>query len=555
MARSGERDERVVEGLGDETVAMPPDALVDPDATVAADPDATRPADPDATVAADAAATQLADAAPTRLLDDALPTIVVPGDERGAADQPDGLDAMDDPYYAPASVDELTSARTPVPISSPVQSLPERRPRMPRWAAALIVVVLLACGAGVAYYTYDQELWGGRTVPAVVGMAWEDARRELEDLGFAVEVEAVAVDEGAGVVLSCDPEPGTRADPAAGAVLSVAADRLVPEVVGLSEAEARDALAAVGAQNIQTVFSGSSEPAGTVIAVSPDEGQPFSSQDQVTLSVARAFTVPDVLGMGIDEAMAALAGDGLAGTVAYVDDASRAGTVVDTSPAVGSEVPEGSSVELRVGADFPDEPYDLMAYLDLAPEAVASYLGASGFSLQFGEVFAASGNAHAAYSGPSADVIQISDYPESGRYEGGSRADVLAGGSGVGGARYAFSEETLPAGGSIVSEEGVRAVMRACGFDGLLDVCTQDDVQLPESSDAPEDGSESPSPSFICGYGSQGDRVWAVVIGGYEGSESVVALVAPASHFDDVDLSSHGGSICDYIAYADLYAE
>ena len=545
-------DEKSLDGG---TVAMSPEDF----AIAPADPDATQLARPDEAPSADPDATQLADDAPTRLLDDDLPTIVVPAEGEGPSDQRDGLDAMDDPYYAPASVDELTSANAPVSIPSPVQSLPERRRRMPRWAIALIVVVLLASGAGVAYYTYEQELWGGRTVPAVVGMAWEDAERTLEGLGFSVEVEAVTVDGGAGTVLACDPEPGTRADPAAGVVLSVATDRLVPEVVGLSEEDARDALVAAGAQNIQTVFRGSSEPAGTVIAVAPEEGQPFAAQDQVTLSVARAFTVPDVLGMGVDEALAAFEQDGLSGTVAYVDAAGDVGTVVDTSPSVGSEVAEGSSVELRVGADFPDEPYDLTAYLDLAPEAVASYLTSSGFALQYGEVFAATGNAHAAYSGPQGELLQISDYPESGRYEGGSSADVLSGGSGVGGVRYAFSAETLPEGGSSVSEEGLRAVMRACGLDGLLDACTQDDVVLPESSDAAESEGEgdqaAPVPSFICGYGRQGDVAWAVVIGGYEGSESVVALVAPVAHFDEIDLSAYGGSVCDYIAATDLYAK
>ena len=47
--------------------------------------------------------------------------------------------------------------------------------------------------------------------------------------------------------------------------------------------------------------------------------------------------------------------------------------------------------------------------------------------------------------------------------------------------------------------------------------------------------------------------VWAVIIGGYEGSTRVVALAAPTEHFSSVDLSSFGGSVCDYIAYIDQY--
>ena len=551
MAHAGEKDREAEKNQRDETVALPPNAPGDPDATVAAapDPDATRPAgesgpgfDPDAT--------RLADAGPTSVLDDALPTLVVPPEEGGTL--PDGLDVMDDPYYAPATTDELTSASAPVSIPSPVQSLPERRRRLPGWAVALVVVVLLALGGGAAYYTYDQELWGGKTVPAVVGMTQDEATRALEELGFAVDVEAVVTDDEAGVVLACDPEPGTRADPAAGAVLSVSSERVIPKVIGLDEEAALRALVAAGAQDIRSEAQGSSEPAGTVIGVTPGEGEPFAADDPVTLVVARSFTVPNVLGLSLEEAQALLAESGLTGSVAYVDSTDERGTVVEASPSVGAEVEEGATVELRVATRYPNEPYDLLAYFELPPVALVGYLEQEGFSLEYGEVFAATGNAHAAYSGPAGEVLQISDYPETGRSAAGSRADVLSEGTGVGGVRYAFSADTLPEGGASVSEEGLRAVMRACGFDDLLDTCTQDDVALPDGGDAESEGE---GPHFICGSGSQGEYVWAVVIGGTEGRTSVVALAAPAAHFDEVDLTPFGGSICDYVAYASLYEE
>lgn len=555
MAASGEKNERAEKDLRDETVALSPEELPDPDATVAA------PAD-DLPDAADDA-TRRIDDAPTHVLADDLPTIVVPQDETAPA--PDGLDAMDDPYYAPVAAEDLTVANVSVSIPSPVQSLPERRRRLPRWAIALIVAVLLAVGCGVAYYTYEQELWGGKTVPAVVGMTQEDATRALEELGFVVSVEGVVTDEDPGTVLASDPVSGVRADPAAGIVLSVATERVIPEVAGLTEEEARQALIDAGAQNIQTVSEGSSAPAGTVISVTPGEGEPFVASDQVTLVVARSFTVPDVLGMKLVDAQALLAESGLSGTVSYVDSAHEAGTVVETSPSVGAEVAEGATVELRVAAAYPSNRYDLLTYLDLVPEALATYLEQEGFELEYGEIFAATGNAHAAYSGARGDLLQISDYPETGFYAGGSQTDVVSQGAGVGGVRYAFSADTLPEGGSSVSEEGLRAVMRACGFDGLLDSCTQEDVVFPAQEEASEEGAteegEGPEaeanqgPSFICGYGREGDNVWAVIIGGSGDGTRVVALAAPASHFDGIDLSPYGDSVCDYIAYTDLYAK
>ena len=533
-----------------ETVAMPPDS----------DPDAT----------------QLAGAEPTRRVErDALPTISLPS-EKGAPGTPvgagDGIDALGDPYFSPVVPDDLTEARVPVSIPSPVQSLPERKRRLPRWAVAVIVAVLLACAGGIAYYTYDQELWGGKTIPRVVGLEQGEATRALEDLGFAVSVEAVAADDGFGIVLACSPSEGQRVDPSGGITISVAGQRSIPQVVGMDVESARQALLDAGAENVTLAYQNSDRPAGTVLAVSPEPGSAFVSSDPVTVTVARAFTVPALEGMSLQDAQAELAAGGLSSTVAYVESDAEGGTVVSLDPPAGTEVASGANVILSVATSLPDEPYDLMGYFDAAPQALSTYLASEGFALDYGEIYASGGNAHVAYTGSSGDLLQITNAPESAHYAGGSQADVLARGAGVGGVRYAFSAETLPEGGASESESGIRAVMGACGLDGLLDVCTEEDIVAPIPEPEPEDaeGEEDPSGGegsddpaaeeattpahhFICGYGRQGDYTWAVIIGGYEGSTRVVALVAPTAHFSSVNLSDFGGSVCDYIAYFDQY--
>lgn len=535
-----------------ETVAMSPDS----------DPDATR----------------LADAAPTRrVASEALPTIVLPS-EKGAPEQPaeagDGIDALGDPYFSPVVPNDLTEARVPVSIPSPVQSLPERKRRLPRWAVALIVVVLLACAGGVAYYTYDQELWGGKTIPRVVGLTQEEATRALESLGFAVSVEPVAADDGFGVVLACSPSEGQRVDPADGATISVASQRTIPQIVGMDVESAHQALLDAGAENVTLSYQNSDQPAGTVLAVSPEEGSAFVSSDPITVTVARAFTVPALEGMSLSDAQAQLEAGGLTSSVIYVESDAEKNTVVSLDPTAGTEVAAGATITLAVATPMPSEPYDLMEYLEAAPQALSAYLADAGYTLDYGEIYASGGNAHVAYTGASGDLIQITNEPETAHYAGGSQADVLARGAGVGGVRYAFSAETLPEGGATESESGIRAVMEACGLEGLLDTCTESDIVAPipetepqeptEPEDLADEGgagednasageSTEPAHHFICGYGRQGDYTWAVIIGGYEGSTRVVALAAPTEHFSSVDLSSFGGSVCDYIAYIDQY--
>lgn len=276
----------------DATVLAEPPAEDDPDATVLAEPPAA--ADPDATVLADAPAevadpdpdaTQLADAAATRLnlapgthRLESLPTIVLPEIDPADPDDviaSDGIDALDDPYFSPAVPEDLTEAHAPVQIESPVQSLPERKKRMPKWAVALLVLVLLGAASGAAWYTYQQEYWGGRTVPQVVGLSEEDARTALEAAGFNVEASYQLADDGFGSVIACSLTAGQRVDPSAGATITIAAQRMVPQVVGQDKNAARQALLDAGAQNVVFAYVNSDAPDGTVVAVDPAEGSPL----------------------------------------------------------------------------------------------------------------------------------------------------------------------------------------------------------------------------------------------------------------------------------------
>ena len=359
----GEKDER--------TVRIRPEDLPDPNATRIADPDATR-----------AAKTSVAARVPA--VDAAPATTRLP--ER------DGIDALSDPYFSPAVAADLTTARPVVSIDSPVESLPERKRRLPRWALVLIAVLVVAAAAGVAYLTYASELWGGKTVPEVVGLSEQDARERLEAAGFAVKVEYRAGDGDFGTVLSVDPAEGVRADPAAGVTLVVAGERVIPSVVGLSEEEATQALYDAGAANVVVARQNSDEAAGTVLAVDPAEGSAFVSTDEITLTVAQPYTVPELTGMAEKDALAALEEAGLAGTVSYVESDAEKGTVVGADPVAGTEVAGGTSVTLSVSSPYPAAPARLLEYFDLSPQALATYLGEEGFTLSYGATFPATGN-------------------------------------------------------------------------------------------------------------------------------------------------------------------
>lgn len=530
----------------DKTVLAGPDGDVDPDATVLAEPPEAEAPDPDATQLADAADTRLNPAPATRKLE-SPPTIVLP--EVGLASDPDdvissdGIDALDDPYFSPALPEDLTEAHAPVQIESPVQSLPERKKRKPKWAVALLVIALLSAAGGAAWYTYQQEYWGGRTVPQVVGLSEEDARTALGAAGFDVEVTYQLADDGFGNVLSCSLTAGDRVDPSISATITVAAQRMVPQVVGQDKDAARQALLDAGAQNVVFAYVNSDAPDGTVVAVDPAEGSPFVSTDTVTLSVAEPYVVPEVMGLTADAATAAVEKAGLTAKITYVESDSPHNTVVGVSPEAGTQTSEGAEVELSVSSPYPSDPFHLLQYFDCASREVAEFLGKKSFTLAFGGTFS-NGDANASYTSPSGDVLTFTDKPEA-PAAGSGTDDVLANGATIGGVRLAFSAASVPSGGTAETEAGVRAVMEACGFSTLKTLTTQDDLIAPE----PADGKH-----FICGYGEDGDWSWAVIIGGTDEASQVIALACPMNRFNGgVNLSSFGGYAADYIAYTSLF--
>lgn len=551
----------------DKTVLVGPDASpdgadADPDATVLAEPPAD--ADPDATVLADAPAevadpdpdpdaTQLADAAATRFnlapgthKLESLPTIVLPEIDPADPDDviaSDGIDALDDPYFSPAVPEDLTEAHAPVQIESPVQSLPERKKRMPKWAVALLVLVLLGAAGGAAWYTYQQEYWGGRTVPQVVGLSEEDARMALEAAGFTVEASYQLADDGFGNVIACSLTAGERVDPSEGATITVAAQRMVPQVVGQDKDAARQALLDAGAQNVVFAYVNSDAPDGTVVAVDPAEGSPFVSADTITLSVAEPYVVPEVMGLTADAAKAAVEKAGLTAKITYVESDQPHNTVVAVSPEAGTQTSEGAEVELSISSPYPSDPFHLLQYFDCTSREAATFLGQESYALAFGGTHS-NGDANASYTSPAGDVLTFTDKPEA-PAAGSGADDVLANGATIGGVRLAFSAASVPAGGTAETEAGVRAVMEACGFSTLKELATQDDLIAPE----PADGKH-----FICGYGEDGDWSWAVVIGGTDESSQVIALACPKNRFNGgVNLSSFGGYAADYIAYTSLF--
>lgn len=170
----------------------------------------------------------------------------------------------------------------------------------------------------------------------------------------------------------------------------------VPEVVGMTQAEATTALTAEGFNVARVDSQYSEEEEGIVVDQDPDGGLQKEAGSDVNLVIskgpepAQAFDVPVVTGMTEAEAKNALTQAGLVPQAGdpVNDDSAPVGTVVSQTPAAGSKVVEGDTVVyvISLGTESVEVPSMEGQSLDVARASLeAAGLTASGFEEQFSD--------------------------------------------------------------------------------------------------------------------------------------------------------------------------
>lgn len=270
-------------------------------------------------------------------------------------DEPTELPGNEEPLYTEATVTSVSEKGETEPQKTAVHGAAtayahnHRSRRLPKKGAfiagACVLLALALCGT--AWATYSAELWGGRTIPEVVGLSQDQAISSLDERGFSVEITEEKSDVAPGTVLTCSPGQGTRAQEGSAVALTVAVARTVPAVVGLTQQEAVDALAAEGLETVEVTEQKSNEADGAVLSVSPEAGTPVLSSDAIALVVAVPFTVPNTDGMDEKAATEALEAEGYTVKTrwSYNEDVSE-GTALYTEPEAGTQLDSGSEVVL-----------------------------------------------------------------------------------------------------------------------------------------------------------------------------------------------------------------
>ncbi len=195
-----------------------------------------------------------------------------------------------------------------------------------------------------------------RIVPTVAGETQAAATQALDALGLEVAVDLQFDDTiGEGRVVSQEPPPGEQVPRDATVTIEVSMGPnlvTVPGVAGDAQAEATDALEALGLDvAVDPQFSDTVDE-GRVVSQDPGRGERVSPGATVTIVVSRGpnlVTVPGVAGDAQAEATDALEALGLDVAVdPQFNDTVDEGLVVSQNPRRGEGVPPGATVTIEV---------------------------------------------------------------------------------------------------------------------------------------------------------------------------------------------------------------
>jgi len=187
-------------------------------------------------------------------------------------------------------------------------------------------------------------------VPTIIGTDLATAEARLAELGLTVADVERRFDEDApaGQVLDVSPAPGTTLTRGSEVSLVVNSGLTVPDVEGMSEADATATLQAAGfsVEDTRRDRSAVGATPDTVVRTSPAAGETVAPDEaEVTLTLAGRVMVPDVVGMTVAQARATLEAVGL-DTTARERDNDR--MVTRQRPEAGTDARLDSTVRLTL---------------------------------------------------------------------------------------------------------------------------------------------------------------------------------------------------------------
>ncbi|MCW2287560.1 serine/threonine-protein kinase [Leucobacter luti] len=196
-----------------------------------------------------------------------------------------------------------------------------------------------------------------KPVPTIVGLSLDDAKSEIERAGFTFgEVTDTRFDDaGADTVLAALTPEGDELGaqyPEQSSINLVLSAGPIPNVVGVSADEATAVLSDAGLTvdpDLGSEAYSSDASKGTVLSLSTST-DPVRPGDAVGLQVSlgpELFEIPDVSGLGLQEAMDTLTAAGFSPSTLVPEALRGLAKATGTDPAAGKQVEAGTEIRIK----------------------------------------------------------------------------------------------------------------------------------------------------------------------------------------------------------------
>jgi serine/threonine-protein kinase len=274
-------------------------------------------------------------------------------------DRQNNASSNQDPFATqilPRVSDSLPSRKNSL---APAEKMPQGNLlKSKKFLWGLICILVLGFFAG-AFLSYG-KFWSNAEVivPDVVGKQMTIAKQMLETKNLRVNIaETYDADVPAGEVVSQYPAAGTtvKEQRLVTVYISKGGEGLeMPDVHGLTKVAAETKLKNMGLKLGKVEEEYSNEAAGTVLNQTPRAGTKITKGSAVDLVISkgpksRKVTLPDFSGSTLNSIETQLKSLNLkTGTVTEVTSSKPAGTILDQTPAAGTDIAEGSSVAFSI---------------------------------------------------------------------------------------------------------------------------------------------------------------------------------------------------------------
>ena len=209
------------------------------------------------------------------------------------------------------------------------------------------------------------------TIQDVSGMSEDEAQRALEDQGFENITSEYSYSNSVseGDVIGTTPSAHTQASKDTKIVMKVskgAEKKTVPNVIGKNDQDAQNEITSAGLTVTVTYDYNDSVEEGKVVSQTLNAGKKVAAGTNVGITVSRGqeppekVQVPPVTSSSLDNAKQLIKSAGLSvGSIDYrTDDSIPSGCIISCDPGDGTEVEEGTTVNLVVSQGPASTPSD-----------------------------------------------------------------------------------------------------------------------------------------------------------------------------------------------------